>query len=314
MNVLLHGRSLRPLIVALMPGQQRSLIRAKELRERLTRDLAEVVNEYGPKLYDDFDQVCIRRDIQGVGFETHFLPCYQVAYGSPFIETATSADKSPRHTKPLETSGSASLSPYGKFSTLPGHSLILQSKYLNQTWLDEKLFGWSTSSKRGTNAWAGSPAPSTRATTPEMLTDNEEEEEEPDYDDMFQFLEAKSLNAGRSRTSSYADLQKLRNQTTTSTVTRRGDARMTPLDTSPSVAATAIVDSPEVSPISTTSTTGSSEGIHLRHGERVRRSSLTDGVSVKRIGRVNRRVSFEEATAELNTEIRQRRSSRGHEE
>jgi hypothetical protein len=50
-------RSLRPLIVALIPGQQRSLDKLKTTRLRLANEVAAVINEFGPKLYDDFDEV-----------------------------------------------------------------------------------------------------------------------------------------------------------------------------------------------------------------------------------------------------------------
>ncbi|KAI0082696.1 glycerol-3-phosphate O-acyltransferase [Panus rudis PR-1116 ss-1] len=252
-------KSLRPLIIALVPGQQRFLTRAKETRERLTADLAEVVNEFGPKLYDDFDQ-------------WRMVP--------------PSSKPPPLSLDSLDSRRTPSRS--------NAQGLLLSHP---MTWLDEKLFGWSTTSKRGTSAWTGSTSPSTRAGTPETLSDNEDEQDEPDYDDLLHFLDSKSPNTGRSRTSSYADLQKLRNQTS---------ARVTTIDTAPRV--TSRVDL-EVSPVSV-----SGDGVHLRHGERVRKLSLTDGVSVKRIGKVNRRASFEEATAELNREIRIRRSSHGHEE
>lgn len=51
------SRSLRPLVVALAPGQARSLGKLKVMREELSNELAVIINEYGPKLYEDFDQV-----------------------------------------------------------------------------------------------------------------------------------------------------------------------------------------------------------------------------------------------------------------
>jgi hypothetical protein len=53
---LIFYRSLRPLIVALIPGQQRSLDKLKTTRLRLSNEVAAVINEFGPKLYDDFDE------------------------------------------------------------------------------------------------------------------------------------------------------------------------------------------------------------------------------------------------------------------
>lgn len=49
--------SIRPLLVALFPGQQRSLDRLKSMREKLSNEVVEIINTFGPKLYDDFNQV-----------------------------------------------------------------------------------------------------------------------------------------------------------------------------------------------------------------------------------------------------------------
>ena len=51
-------RSLRPLIVALAPGQQRSLDKLKAMRIHLANEVADLINEFGPKMYDNFDEVC----------------------------------------------------------------------------------------------------------------------------------------------------------------------------------------------------------------------------------------------------------------
>ena len=50
-------RSLPPLITALIPGQSRSLDKLKAMRVQVTNELVEVVNEFGPKIYDDLDEV-----------------------------------------------------------------------------------------------------------------------------------------------------------------------------------------------------------------------------------------------------------------
>lgn len=83
-----------------------------------------------------------------------------------------------------------------------------------KTWLDERLFGWSHSAKRGTSAWAGSQSTEvSRNGTPDVSSD-----EEGDYDNVLGYL---SMSAGtsaglhtrsRSQQSSYANLQKLRKQ------------------------------------------------------------------------------------------------------
>ena len=52
-------RSLRPLVIALVPGQQRTLDRVKDMREKLANELADVINEYGPEVFEDFNEVNI---------------------------------------------------------------------------------------------------------------------------------------------------------------------------------------------------------------------------------------------------------------
>ena len=57
---LLNGckRSLPPLIVALVPGQQRSLDKLKTMRVQLSNEVAGLINNFGPQLYEDFNEVC----------------------------------------------------------------------------------------------------------------------------------------------------------------------------------------------------------------------------------------------------------------
>lgn len=56
-STFIGNRSLRPLILALGPGHERDLDKLKEMRTRLSNEVVDVINEFGPKLYDDFDQV-----------------------------------------------------------------------------------------------------------------------------------------------------------------------------------------------------------------------------------------------------------------
>lgn len=46
-----------------MPGQSRSLDKLKAMRVEVSNELAEVIREFGPKLYEDFDAVrgCLAR-------------------------------------------------------------------------------------------------------------------------------------------------------------------------------------------------------------------------------------------------------------
>lgn len=45
------------MVVALVPGQQRSLDKLKAMRTELANEVAAVINEFGPKLYEEFDEV-----------------------------------------------------------------------------------------------------------------------------------------------------------------------------------------------------------------------------------------------------------------
>lgn len=49
-------RSLRPLILALIPGRQKELNKLKDMRAKLSNELMDVINSFGPNLYPDFDQ------------------------------------------------------------------------------------------------------------------------------------------------------------------------------------------------------------------------------------------------------------------
>jgi hypothetical protein len=40
-----------------VPGQQRSLESAKRMREQLSNELASLINDFGPKIYSDFNEV-----------------------------------------------------------------------------------------------------------------------------------------------------------------------------------------------------------------------------------------------------------------
>ena len=79
------------------------------------------------------------------------------------------------------------------------------------SWIDERLFGWSRSARRGTSAWSGPPADdSSRVGTP----DYSDEEDTGDYDNVIGAIpmneDSTCSQKSRSRQSSYADLQRLR--------------------------------------------------------------------------------------------------------
>jgi len=55
-----YARSLRPLIIALFPGQEKQLDKLKEMRLELQKEVCETIEEFGPKLYEDFDEASAR--------------------------------------------------------------------------------------------------------------------------------------------------------------------------------------------------------------------------------------------------------------
>ncbi|KAJ7046750.1 glycerol-3-phosphate O-acyltransferase, partial [Mycena alexandri] len=165
--------SIRPLLVALFPGQQRSLDRLKVMREQLANEVVEIINTFGPKLYEDFDQWRI------------------------LVPSASVPPSSGRPGLWRRKSGTGAVDSQGLGLTHP------------MTWLDERLFGWSRSSTRGTSAWGGISAEGSRIGTP----NDSEDEDTGDYEDVIAFLPgsaAPAINKPRSRQSSYADLQRLR--------------------------------------------------------------------------------------------------------
>ncbi|EJD05900.1 glycerol-3-phosphate O-acyltransferase [Fomitiporia mediterranea MF3/22] len=192
-------KSLRPLVIALFPGQQRSLDKLKRMREELSNELSELINEMGPKLWDDFDHWRI------------IVP---------------SASVPPSSGKPglwRRKSGTGAVDAQGNLLVHP------------MTWLDERLFGWSRSAARGTSAWSGnystdpSQAPSPTST---------DDEDEGDYEHLMGVLQSNgdgtpSRLRSRSLRSSYADLQQLKMTPATATgASVRYDAGHSPTDSS----------------------------------------------------------------------------------
>jgi glycerol-3-phosphate O-acyltransferase/dihydroxyacetone phosphate acyltransferase len=155
---------------------------------------------------------------------------------------------------------------------------ILISYVLNQSWLDERLFGWSRSAGRGTSVWAGPPPKSpdiSRPTSPDASDD----EDTGDYEHVLGVLRSdnghSSPNRAQSRSQhgSYADLQKLR----MTEVQGQGPAEP---------------ESPTGSP-------------HRRQ----RRPSLSDLVAVERISALDPREQFKDCTDDINSEIQKSKPS-----
>ena len=141
------------------------------------------------------------------------------------------------------------------------------------TWIDERLFGWSRSAKRGTSAWGGHVDDLSRINTP----DDSDEEDTGDYDNVVGLLgtdeQSLASHKSRSRQSSYADLQRLR-----------------------------------MAPLTTQQNRFSDDSSTQRLTHRNRRASLDDGVKVSRIAAVDPKETFSEATEDLNAEISQSKS------
>ncbi|KAK7467110.1 Glycerol-3-phosphate/dihydroxyacetone phosphate acyltransferase [Stygiomarasmius scandens] len=238
-------KSLRPLIVALVPGQQRSLQKVKFMREHLANEVAGVINDLGPQLYGDFNQ-------------------WRILVPSASAPPSTGTPGLWRR-----KSSVGAVDAQGLGLTHP------------MTWIDERLFGWSRSAKRGTSAWAGTHDEPSRAGTPE----DSEEEDAGDYDNVIGFIpghdDSRPGSRSRSRTSSYADLQRLR------------------------FSATSPISSTQSS--SMTSPSAELDGLkfHTGQGHRERRPSLSDDVPVRRLAAVDRQEPFVEATGIINEEMRQ---------
>ncbi|KAI6118395.1 glycerol-3-phosphate O-acyltransferase [Pisolithus sp. B1] len=223
-------KSLRPLVLALGPGAQRDLDKVKEMRMRLSNEVADVINEFGPKLYDNFDQ------------------------------------------EKLRISGPASVPP----ST--GNSGIWQRKSSvgqvdaqgnllihPMTWMDERLFGWSRTVRRGTDTPANSP----------QIPD-ESEEDCWDYDHVINFIPAyedASLRKLCGRQGSYADLRRFRVASEKRT-------------TAPIASSGAQISD--------------GQSVHIR--SRKHKETLSDPVPVEYIAAVDTTEDFEEATKGLNEE------------
>ncbi|KAH7916054.1 hypothetical protein BJ138DRAFT_1169567 [Hygrophoropsis aurantiaca] len=168
-------KSLRPLIVALVPGQQRYLDQLKAMRLRLSNEVADVINEFGPKIYDDFDQFRIL-----------------VPASAPPSTSTPGVWRRKSSVGQVDAQGNLLIHP--------------------MTWIDERLFGWSRSAKHGTSAWGGS-TPSYDASRPETPDEASDDEDHGDYDHVVNYIptyEDASRHKARSRQGSYADLQRLR--------------------------------------------------------------------------------------------------------
>ncbi|KZS89886.1 glycerol-3-phosphate O-acyltransferase [Sistotremastrum niveocremeum HHB9708] len=237
-------KSLRPLIVSVIPGQQKHLDRLKAMRKNLSNELAEVINEFGPQLYEDFDEWRIHTPSASV----------------PPSGSSTGLWRRKTSTGAVDAQGNLLVHP--------------------MTWLDERLFGWSKSARRGTSVWADSKS---EAASGQVSPDGSDDEDGGDYDNVLGYLgtyqgPSPATSKSKSARSSYADLQQLR--MTTSSTSNTGHI---------SYGDVGLEDhSPRLSP-------------------RQRKSSLSDGVPVERIKELDRAESFRDATEDINRENSLRR-------
>ncbi|KAJ7582744.1 glycerol-3-phosphate O-acyltransferase [Mycena floridula] len=231
-------KSLRPLIVALVPGQQRSLDKLKTMRVHLSNEVAALINDFGPKLYDDFNEWRI------------------------LVASASAPPSSGTPGLWRRKSNTGAVDAQGLGLTHP------------MTWIDERLFGWSRSARRGTSAWSGFSGEESRLGTPD---ESDNDDDTGDYDNVVGIIPGYDgqLNVkSRSRNSSYADLQRLR-----------------------------------LAPLPQGQVPTEQEGLQWRKGQRSRKASLSDGVPVERIAAVDRQQSFGSATDGLNQEIKKNKDT-----
>ncbi|KAF8605243.1 glycerol-3-phosphate O-acyltransferase [Ceratobasidium sp. AG-I] len=310
-------KSLRPLVVQLFPGQTKQLEKARRQRVAIANELAQCINEFGPRLWDDFDEWRI------------LVPSASVppSSGTPGIWR--------------RKSGVGGVDAQGNLLVHP------------MKWLDERLFGWSRSARRGTSVWAGG-APShgpSAVTSPEGSDD----EDNGDYEHVLGYLPGLGIgegtrSAGRSRSTSYADLQSLRKgdgmqnfqalspSSPTGLRSRsRSDANQThltpayqprrsgpsspvrntlaltsmppPIHIPAGPGSTATASSASHSPTSTSYSyvMAGPPSAGPRESPRQRRMSLNDGVNVQRIALASPTESFDETTEGINRENMTRR-------
>lgn len=295
-------KSLRPLVISLIPGQERQLEKLKRMRMALQKEVAETIEEFGPKLYEDFDEWRMLPPTASVPASGETMGLYRRKV----------------HTGTIDSQGSLLVHP--------------------MTWLDERLFGWSRSARRGTSAWGGAVSSSTsRVATPDASDD----EDHGDYDNVLGYLPSivgdavHGLGLSRSKTprslrGSFADLPSVRRAEEDRA--RYGDGVRTPKRSQPPspMLTTRQLSSTNVGkrvpshanltvsfdvPHDRNGSAGSSPtspNLSPRSGRpRQRRMSLEDSVPVERIGQIDRKEPFDEATDELNKEIAEKRRSQG---
>lgn len=183
-------KSLPPLFVSLMPGNYKTIQEIQETRARISKDLHTVIDELGPKVFDNFEQNKI------------------------MMKPESSAPP------PASTPGREDSFIWKEKTTASNNATSYLSHPL--TWADERLFGWRTGEKRqrrGNNRTDSSVNRINNEDSEEDASDFEEgtessSEEEGDYEAVFRMLNParllgmespKSPRHGRSRSGSLAE-------------------------------------------------------------------------------------------------------------
>lgn len=148
--------------MSLFPWHQQQLERIRQQRRDVTAELTDCIEEFAPRLWKDF--------------ESHRM-----------IPPSSATEHSYRTSQPdgVKTPSGASAK---RKSTFGSESSILQHP---MSWIDEKVFGWSTkSTPGGRRKWSSDDGTASDATptpsepvTPAYKTD-ESEEDTADYDEV----------------------------------------------------------------------------------------------------------------------------------
>lgn len=155
-------KSLPPLFMSLFPWHQKQLERIRQQRRDVTAELTDCIEEFAPRLWKDYES---HRIIQPSSDPQH-------SYS----------------TSSVETPGGASAK---RKSTFGAESSILQHP---MSWIDEKIFGWS--SKSGRRRWASDDGVTSEINTPmpsEPVTpaykSDDGEQDTADYDEVVRGVE-----------------------------------------------------------------------------------------------------------------------------
>ncbi|KAG9019495.1 hypothetical protein FRB90_001568 [Tulasnella sp. 427] len=267
-------KSLRPLVIALFPGQQVQLDKIRKERERLSNELSEIINEFGPKLYEDFDEWRI------------LMPSSAAppSSGTPGIWNRKSGT--------------------GSRGGVDGQGHLLTHPI---TWLDERIWGWTRSARRGTNVWAGSKSTDASRMHSPSPSDDESDHETGDYDDVLGnipgYVSPSNRMRSRSLANSYADLQQLKRSTEQRRHLHPEDHHLVPIKVP--------TESVSVSPTSTAQSDGDAQPPSPTSSRRARRNSLESNVHVERLAKLDQEEPFKECTEDINreTQIRRRQAT-----